>query len=221
MSMMQRTLPELPYKKHALEPYVGELTLDVHFEQHHRGYLEKLVKLLAGRHEECDSLEDLICTSTDEVYAYAAQVWNHNFYWRSLKPGGSQPQGQLLARIEAAFGNFANLRRLLADEANDHFGCGWAWLIVDHQDRLRVVSMSAAGNPLREGATPLLAIDLWEHAYYLDYLGDRERHVVNVIDHLLDWDFAEQNLRLSARDRARSPARLPRPTWRMRGSPRS
>jgi len=201
---MQRTLPELPYKKDALEPYIGELTLDVHYEQHHRGYLEKLIQLVEGKPEESESLEELICTSTDEVYIYAAQVWNHNFYWQSLKPGGSQPRGQLLARIEGAFGSFSHLEQLLADEASAHFGYGWVWLVLDDEERLRVVSTSAAGNPLREGATPLLGIDLWEHAYYLDYLSERERHLRNVIEHMLDWDFAAENLRVSERGKARS-----------------
>ena len=203
-SVTQRTLPELPYKKNALEPYIGELTLDVHYEQYHRGYLEKLVQLLEGKPEASESLEDLICTSTDEVYLYAAQVWNHSFSWRSLKPGGRQPRGQLLARIEGAFGGFAHLRQILADEASAHFGPGWAWLVVDGRDQLRVVSTSVAGNPMREGARPLLTIDLWEHAYYLDYLSERERYVRNVIEYLLDWDFAAENLRLSARGAPRN-----------------
>ena len=200
---MQRTLSELPYKLNALEPVVGELTLDIHHGQHQRGYLEQLVRLVDGKPAARHSLEELICTGTGAIHDFAAQVWNHDFYWRSLKPGRSRPRGQLLAQIEGCFGSVSDLQQRLAHAANAHFASGWAWLVSDGQARLRVVATRDAGNPLREGATPLLAIDLWEHAYYLDYLSERERYVSNVIAHLLDWDFAAENLRLASSDAAR------------------
>jgi superoxide dismutase, Fe-Mn family len=191
---MERTLAPLPYAKDALEPYVTGLTLEIHYERHHRGYLEKLLDLVEDKPEQDETLEKLIRTASGDLYDNAAQVWNHAFYWNSLKPGGSQPEGDLLTSIERDFGSFDELKRRLGHVATTHFGSGWAWLVLDGR-KLRVVSTRDAGNPLREGGTPLLTLDLWEHAYYLDYFNERKHYVENVIEHLLDWDFAAENLR--------------------------
>jgi Fe-Mn family superoxide dismutase len=199
---MKRMLPELPYKKDALEPYLGELSVDVHYEQHQRGHLEKLARLVAGKPEANESLEDLIRTATGDVYDSAAEAWNHAFYWKSLKPGGSRPAGKLLARIETSFGSLPELQRHLVDVAAGHFGSGWVWLILGDGERLHVTATSDAENPLRDGETPLLAIDLWEHAYYLDYLSERKRYVRSLVEHLIDWDFAAENLRRAMRGAA-------------------
>jgi Fe-Mn family superoxide dismutase len=196
---MLRGLPELPYRKDALEPHLGELSLEVHYEQHHRWHLEKLAQLVDGKPEESQSLEQLIRSAKGDVYDSAAEVWNHSFYWKSLRPGGSRPTGRLLAQIESSFGSLSALQRLLADVAAAHFGAGWLWLIVGDDARLQVTTTSDAGNPLRDGETPLLAIDLWEHAYYLDYLSERKRYVRGVVEHLIDWDFAAENLKRAMR----------------------
>jgi Fe-Mn family superoxide dismutase len=203
---MQRTLPPLPYAKDALEPHVTGLTLEIHYERHHRGYLRKLLELVEGTPEEDEPLEALIRSATGALFENAAQVWNHDFYWKSLTPGGSRPGGELLTAIERDFGGLPELERRLAQTAEAHFGSGWLWLALDFRQRLRVVSTPDADNPLRQGGAPLLTIDLWEHAYYLDYFNERKLYVENVIEHLLDWDFAAENLRL-----AQLPAAAERP----------
>jgi Fe-Mn family superoxide dismutase len=193
---MEFRIEPLPYPKDALEPYVSGLTVEVHYEKHHKGYLEKLAKLVAGKPEESSSLEELIRTSQGPVFDNAAQVWNHDFYWRSMTPdGGSPPEGELRARVLECFGDFAGLKERLVDAAVGQFGSGWAWLTADASLRLEVVATSDADNPLRDGVTPLLTIDVWEHAYYLDHMHQRDRYVQGVVDHLLDWEFAAENLR--------------------------
>jgi Fe-Mn family superoxide dismutase len=188
-------LAPLPYAKDALAPYLSARTLELHYEKHHRGYLQKLRKLVAGKPEEKLSLEQLVRHTEGPVFDNAAQVWNHDFYWRSMKPGGggrpAQPLRELLAR---SFGSVADCKSALAEAANARFGSGWAWLLLDSRGRLRVDSTSNADNPLRRGARPLLTLDVWEHAYYVDYQNERERYVRGFLDHLLDWDFVESNL---------------------------
>jgi superoxide dismutase, Fe-Mn family len=196
---MAYSLPPLPYPKDALEPHVSGLTLEVHYEKHHKGYLEKLNKLIDGKPEENESLEQLIRTTEGDVYDNAAQVWNHSFYWNSMRPGGRAPTTELLAHIELAFGDVDELKRRLVETAVHHFGSGYAWLVLDGRDRLRVTSTSDAGNPMREGGKPILTLDVWEHAYYLDYLNDRERYVKAVVENLLDWEFAAENLSRAVR----------------------
>jgi Fe-Mn family superoxide dismutase len=192
---MERTIAPLPYAKDALEPYVTGLTVEVHYERHHRGYLKKLVELVEGKPEEQEPLEALIRSASGEIFENAAQVWNHDFFWRSLRPGGSRPGGDLLAAIERDFGGVAELEKRLVHTAESHFGSGWLWLALDFRHRLRVVSTHDADSPLRQGGAPLLCVDLWEHAYYLDYFNERKHYAENVVRHLLDWDFAAENLR--------------------------
>ncbi len=191
---MQFTLPPLPYEKHALAPHISTDTLETHYEKHHKGYLAKLEKAIGDKPEAEQSLEELIRSSDGHVYNLAAQIWNHTFYWRSLHPdGGGRPDGALLAKIEQSFGSFDEFKQAFADAATGEFGSGWAWLVVDPGDRLRVRSSSDAENPLGTGQRPLLTIDVWEHAYYLDYRNERGRYVDAVIEHLLDWEFAQKN----------------------------
>ena len=197
---MPRELPPLPYPKNGLEPYVSGLTVDVHYERHHRGYLEKLEELTAGTRDASAPLEDLIRSSSGEVLHNAAQVWNHTFYWNSLTPDGVKEPGAALATaIERSFRSIGAFRWQLAAAANGVFGSGYAWLVADGSGRLRVIESSNADNPLREGLFPLLAIDVWEHAYYLDRRNRRSDYVAGVIDNLLNWEFAERNFK------ARSP----------------
>ena len=193
---MAHELPPLPYPKNALEPYVSGLTVDVHYERHHRGYLEKLEELTAGTRDADASLEDLIRRASGEVLHNAAQVWNHTFYWHSLTPNGvKEPCAELAAAIETSFRSIGALRWQFAAAANGVFGSGYAWLVVDATGRLRVLESSNADNPLRDGLTPLLTIDVWEHAYYLDRRNRRSDYVAGVIDNLLNWEFAERNLK--------------------------
>jgi superoxide dismutase, Fe-Mn family len=188
-------LPPLPYAKGALAPHLSARTLNVHYEKHHKGYLRKLSKLVRGKPEEKLSLEELVRTSTGDVFENAAQVWNHNFYWRSMRPaGGGRPGKPLRELLVSSFGSVADCKRRLAEAANGRFGSGWAWLVKDERGRLRIQSSSNAENPLQQGCVPLLTLDVWEHAYYLDYQSERERYVRGFLDHLLNWDFVAENL---------------------------
>ncbi|MEZ4334768.1 MAG: superoxide dismutase [Myxococcota bacterium] len=201
---MKFEIPELPYPKHALEPYISRLTLETHYEKHHKGYVKKLRKEIEGKPEADRSLEDVIRSSEGKVFNFAAQVWNHTFYWRSMRPdGGGKPSGPLLEKIEQDFESFDAFQHAFADAATGEFGSGWAWLVVDGRGRLRVRSSSDAENPLGTAQTPLLTIDVWEHAYYLDYKNERDRHVQAVIEHLLDWDFARENFEAVAKPAGR------------------
>lgn len=193
---MEFKLEPLPYDLDALAPHISERTLHYHYEKHHRGYLNKLEEAIGDRPEAKKSLENLIIETEGDVFNFAAQVWNHSFYWRSLKPdGGKRPGGALDEAIQSAFGSFDRFKRDFAEAANGEFGSGWAWLVQGTAGRLGVINSSDAENPLKGRQTPLLCIDVWEHAYYLDYQNERAKYVQAVIEHLLDWDFAEQNLR--------------------------
>jgi Fe-Mn family superoxide dismutase len=188
-------IPSLPFEKDALAPHISERTIDIHYEKHHKGYLRKLEKALEGNPLAEQSLEQIIGRAEDlHLFNMAAQVWNHTFYWNSLAPGGAtQPSGALAEAVERDFGDLQALRRQLAEAANGEFGSGWAWLLADREGGLRVVSSSDADNPVRTGLRPLLTIDVWEHAYYLDYQNERDRYVSAVVDELLNWTFAEKN----------------------------
>lgn len=193
---MKFEIDPLPYAKDALAPHVSARTLDFHYETHHKGYLEKLRKQIEGKPEADRELEDLIRTSEGNLFNNAAQVWNHSFYWRSMKPdGGGKPDGALLQALESGFGSFDRFKQRFAEAANGEFGSGWAWLVLDRSGRLRVLSSSDAENPLQQDQKPLLTLDVWEHAYYLDYQNERDGYVEGFLDHLVNWEFAEQNLR--------------------------
>jgi Fe-Mn family superoxide dismutase len=188
-------IPALPYPKEALAPYLSAETLDEHYEKHHKGYLHKLKKLVRGKPEEQQSLEDVIRHAHGDLFDNAAQVWNHDFLWRSMRPkGGGRPPNVLRELLTDAFGSFAGFKRSFAEAATGHFGSGWAWLVKDGRGRLRVESTANAGNPLERDCVPLLVLDVWEHAYYLDYRSERDRYVRAFLDHLLNWDFVAENL---------------------------
>jgi len=192
---MEFRIDPLPYDLDALEPHISARTLDLHYGKHHKGYLEKLRKQIEGKPEAERSLEDLIRTTEGEVFNNAAQVWNHSFYWKGMRPGGGgKPGGALGSAIEAAFGSYENFKRTFAEAATGEFGSGWAWLVVERSGRLRVTSSSDAENPLQRNLVPLLTCDVWEHAYYLDHQNDRAAYVQGFIDHLIDWGFVAQNL---------------------------
>jgi Fe-Mn family superoxide dismutase len=193
-------LPPLPYASIALEPIISARTVEFHHGKHHRGYIDNLNKLIAGTPFANLSLEEVVLRTARVaehvgIFNNAAQAWNHDFYWRSLHPGaGGRPPAALLRRLEADFGSFEEFKQALAAAADGQFGSGWAWLVLD-DEKLRVVNTPNADNPIVHGQTPLLTIDVWEHAYYLDYQNRRADHVREVIENLLDWEFASANLR--------------------------
>ncbi|HVM95501.1 MAG TPA: superoxide dismutase [Candidatus Acidoferrales bacterium] len=191
---MKFELPPLPYDYSALEPHISARTLHFHYDKHHRGYLEKLRKEIGETPTSERSLVEIIRSSSGSVFNNAAQVWNHSFYWDSMTPHGpSEPNGALLAAIKRDFGSVAELRAKLKDAAVREFGSGWAWLVATPAKRLQVVSSDDADNPLRSQNVPLLNIDVWEHAYYLDYQNERANYVQSFLDHLVNWKFATQN----------------------------
>jgi Fe-Mn family superoxide dismutase len=191
-------LTPLPYAQNALEPHISQRTMEFHHGKHHQAYVDKTNELLRGTALARLPLEEVIKQTAGSpekaaVFNNAAQVWNHNFYWQSLKPGGSKPDGELLKKIQASFGSVEGLKKQLQEAAMAQFGSGWAWLVADG-DKLKVVKTGNSGNPMLHGQTPLLVIDVWEHAYYLDYQNRRADHVKAVLDHLLNWEFAAANL---------------------------
>jgi len=192
-------LPPLPFALDALAPHISADTLALHHGKHHAGYFTKLNAAITERDEYAGlSLAEVVVHAARRtepaVFDNAAQAWNHTFYWNSLSPrGGGEPTGALADRIRADFGDFAGLRQALAGAANGQFGSGWAWLVIE-DGRLRVEKTSNAGTPITGRARPLLTIDVWEHAYYLDYRNRRDTYVDAVLDHLLHWDFARDNL---------------------------
>jgi Fe-Mn family superoxide dismutase len=195
----------LPYSFGALAPTLSAEAVEIHYERHHKAYLAKLRKLTEGRPEANESLVALIQSAKGEIFNNAAQVWNHSFYWRCMTPGGGgAPTGALAARLEAGFGSFERFRADFAAAANGEFGSGWAWLVQDAMGTLRVASSDDADNPLQRGATPLLTLDVWEHAYYVDYRNERARYVEGFLARLVCWEFVAANL--AAADLARASA---------------
>jgi Fe-Mn family superoxide dismutase len=190
-------LPPLPFAENALEPVISARTIQFHYGKHHQTYVTNLNKLIAGTSLSGMELEKIITATANDpeksgIFNSAAQVWNHTFYWQSLKPGGSTVPPQLLAVIEKTFGSLENLKKEFSQAAVTQFGSGWAWLVKD-KDALKVVKTANAQCPLTAGQTPLLTIDVWEHAYYLDYQNRRADYVTAVLDKLINWDFALAN----------------------------
>jgi Fe-Mn family superoxide dismutase len=193
------TLPELPYAKEALSPHISANTLEFHHGKHHKAYVDNLNKFIAGTDLEGKTLEDIIkITATDPakagIFNNGAQVWNHSFYWKCLKPqGGGVPTGAIAARINAAFGSYDKFVEELKNAGVTQFGSGWAWLVLDGND-LKITKTPNADTPLAHGQKALLTIDVWEHAYYLDYQNRRPDYLSAVIQNLINWDFVNANL---------------------------
>ncbi|WP_017659516.1 superoxide dismutase [Baaleninema simplex] len=196
---MAFTLPELPYAKDALAPHISAQTLEFHYGKHHAGYVKKLNAAIEGTDMADKSLEDIIKATAGDpeksgVFNNAAQVWNHTFYWQCMKPGGGgKPTGALAKKIDAEFGSFDNFISELKSAAGGQFGSGWAWLVQDG-DSLKVVKTPNAENPMTEGHKPLLTIDVWEHAYYLDYQNLRPNYIDTFLNNLVSWDFVSSNM---------------------------
>jgi superoxide dismutase, Fe-Mn family len=192
------TQPLLPYKEDALEPYISKKTIEFHYGKHHKAYVDNTNKLAGAAGLGNLSLEEIIkktAGSSDQISIFnnAAQTWNHNFYWKSMLPGASKPNERLTKMINASFGSHDNFNKEFQDAAVTQFGSGWAWLVLE-QEKLKVTKTSNADNPLVHGQVPLLTVDVWEHAYYLDYQNRRADYVKAVLDNLLNWEFAAANL---------------------------
>ncbi|MEX1365638.1 MAG: Fe-Mn family superoxide dismutase [Nannocystaceae bacterium] len=190
---MSFELPNLPYAKDALAPHISAETFDYHHGKHHQAYVTKLNALTEGTAHAKASLEDLIKSTDGGLFNQAAQVWNHTFFWNSMKPGGGgAPTGELAAAIDRDFGSFDAFKTAFAAAAGGQFGSGWAWLVKDG-DTLAITTTVNAGNPMTDGKVPLLTLDVWEHAYYVDYRNARPKFIEAYLDHLVNWDFAAKN----------------------------
>ncbi|MCY4036048.1 MAG: superoxide dismutase [bacterium] len=187
-------LPSLPYDQSALEPYVSAQTMSYHYGRHHAGYVTNLNRLAAGTEWESAELQEVVRGADGAILNNAAQIWNHTFFWRSMSPGGGgDPSGAMRAAIEEAFGSVDEFRSQFAAAAVGLFGSGWTWLVADDRG-LEIMQTPNADLPLRHGRRALLVVDVWEHAYYLDYQNARAAYVEAFLDHLANWEFAAQNL---------------------------
>lgn len=193
-------LPPLPYDMNALAPHISKETLEYHYGKHHQAYVTNLNNLSKDTNYASMSLEDVIKDSAGKadktgIFNNAAQVWNHTFYWNSMKPnGGGKPTGKLMAKIEADFGNYEAFRDAFKQAATTQFGSGWAWLVQDKDGKLKVTKTANADLPMVHGEKAILTCDVWEHAYYIDFRNRRPDYVDVFLDHLVNWEFAERNL---------------------------
>jgi superoxide dismutase, Fe-Mn family len=197
---MTITLPELPFEKDSLAPFISEKTIDFHYGKHHTTYVNNLVKLIENTDLETETLENIIKktvgdSSREGIFNNAAQVWNHTFYWNSISPsGGGIPTGSIAEKIKADFGSVEKFVEEFKNEGLNQFGSGWAWLILK-EGKLEVTKTSNADTPFAHGVKPLLTVDVWEHAYYLDYQNKRVEYLENFIKNLINWEFADSLLK--------------------------
>ena len=191
---MSFTLPELPYAKDALAPHISAETLEFHYGKHHQTYVDKLNGLVEGTEMASQSLEDIVKSSEGGVFNNAAQVWNHTFYWNCLSPnGGGAATGPVADAINAAFGSFDAFKEQFTNSAINNFGSGWTWLVKNADGSVAIVNTSNAATPLTDASvTPILTVDVWEHAYYVDYRNARPKYM-DAFWALVNWDFVNQN----------------------------
>ncbi|OYY49345.1 MAG: superoxide dismutase [Fe] [Methylophilaceae bacterium 17-44-8] len=191
---MEHTLPALPYAKNALVPHLSEETLEFHYGKHHQTYVTNLNNLIKGTDFENASLEEIVKKSAAGIYNNSAQIWNHTFFWHCMKPnGGGAPTGVLADAINQKWGSYDEFKKAFQASAVGNFGSGWTWLVKKADGALEIVNMGAAGTPLTTGDTALLTIDVWEHAYYIDYRNARPKFVEVFLNSLVNWDFASTN----------------------------
>ena len=194
------TLMALPYADNALAPVITPNTIGFHYGKHHKTYVDNLNNLVKGTDLEGKSLEEVVMATAGKadkapLFNNSAQIWNHDFYWKSMKPsGGGAPTGKVADRINESFGSFEEFKKQLSATTVSQFGSGWGWLVADSAGKLKVVKTGNAEVPMTQGLKPLLTIDVWEHAYYLDHQNRRADYVNAVIDKLLNWEFAAANL---------------------------
>ncbi len=186
-------LPALPYEKNALEPHISAETLEYHYGKHHQAYVNKLNELTQGTADDDKSLEEIIQSASGVMFNQAAQVWNHTFYWHCLSPqGGGEPKGALGDAIKAKFGSFEQFKEAFNAKAASNFGSGWTWLIKTDDGGVDISNTDDADCPIAHGQTPLLTIDVWEHAYYIDYRNARPKYL-DAVWNVINWDFISQN----------------------------
>lgn len=190
---MAFTLPELPYARDALEPHMSRETLDFHYGKHHQTYVDKANGLVNGTADENKSLEELIKSSSGGLFNNVAQIWNHSFFWNCLTPGGSTPSDAVSAALNDAFGSVDAFKEQFTASAVNNFGSGWTWLVKNADGSLAIVNTSNAGNPMTDDQTPLLTVDVWEHAYYIDHRNARPKFL-EAFWALVNWDFVAQNI---------------------------
>ena len=190
---MTHTLPALPYAKDALAPVISAETIDFHYGKHHQAYVTNLNNLVPGTEFEHATLEEIVMRSDGGIFNNAAQVWNHTFYWNGLSPeGGGEPTGALGEAISQAFGSFDEFKAAFIKSGIGNFGSGWTWLVKNGDGSVEIVNTSNAANPMRNGKKPLLTIDVWEHAYYIDYRNARPKYLDEIWS-LVNWDFVASN----------------------------
>lgn len=193
------TLPELPFSRDALEPYISARTLEFHYGKHHQGYVNNTNNLIKGTDLENETLETIIQESFKKselkgLFNNSAQVYNHTFYWNCLKPGSGDPVGDILDQIKQDFGSVESFKEEMKKAAATLFGSGWAWLVLEN-GKLSIKQFSNADTPMVHGLKPLFTIDVWEHAYYLDYQNRRPDYISSVLDHLVNWEFVNEQLK--------------------------
>jgi Fe-Mn family superoxide dismutase len=185
-------LPPLPYPYEALEPVISRETLQLHHDKHHKKYIDTMNELLQKENVHAASLEDVVKHSSGKLFNNSGQAWNHDFYWQSLSPKAGKPSETMLKHIARAFGDWNKFTQAFAAAANNQFGSGWAWL-VNRNGKLDIMATANAESPMAQGVPCLLTLDVWEHAYYVDYRNQREKYVEAVINERLNWEFAEKN----------------------------
>jgi Fe-Mn family superoxide dismutase len=189
-------LPVLPYDAKALEPHISTITMSFHYGKHHQAYVNKANELIKGGVYESQTMLQIMRNSMSKdpgIFNNVAQAWNHDFFWKSMKPGGSTPDKMMTEKINAAFGSYEKFKEEFTAAATTQFGSGWVWLVVEGT-KMKIVKTSNADNPLVHDVKPLLTLDVWEHAYYLDYQNKRPDFTKAFLDHLVNWDFATANL---------------------------
>ena len=190
---MTYELPALPYAQNALEPVISEETIGYHYGKHHQTYVTNLNNLVPGTEFEGKPLEEIIMSATAGIFNNAAQVWNHTFYWNCLSPnGGGEPSGALAEAINGAFGSFDEFKKQFSTSAATNFGSGWTWLVKNSDGSIEIFNTSNAGSPMTDGKTALLTVDVWEHAYYVDYRNARPQYLEEIWK-LINWDFVAAN----------------------------
>lgn len=191
---MTHVLPPLPFEKDALAPVISAETLEFHHGKHHQAYVTNLNNLIPGTEFENASLEEIVMKSSGGIFNNAAQVWNHTFYWNCLRApkDDNKPSGELAAAIDATFGSFDEFKKKFSTSAVGNFGSGWTWLVKNAEGKLEIVNTSNAANPMTQGLKPLLTIDVWEHAYYIDFRNARPKYMEEVWK-LVNWDFVASN----------------------------
>ena len=191
---MERTLPPLPYPYDSLAPAYSKETLEYHHGKHHKAYVDKLNELQKGTEFENMELEAIIKKAQGGIYNQAAQIWNHTFFWNCMKPnGGGEPTGALSEAINKKWGSYADFKKAFVTSAVGNFGSGWTWLVKRPDGSVDIVNMGAAGTPLTTGDTAVFTVDVWEHAYYIDYRNLRQKFVETYLDKLANWEFAAKN----------------------------